>query len=57
MGVLQRSNTESEVSKVLATVIPDTARKTLHDEITKAIEKFTKVYTDAWKGYNGLSAQ
>lgn len=35
----------------------DTARETLHAQITKAVEKFTKVYTDAWKGYNGLSAQ
>jgi len=41
IGVFQRSNTECEVSEVLATVIPDTARKRPQAEITKAVEKFT----------------
>lgn len=57
MGILQRSDTESEVSRVLASIIPDTTRTTLHAEIVNAVEKFTAVYTDAWKGYNGLSTE
>ncbi|MCE5322245.1 IS1595 family transposase [bacterium] len=57
MGVLQRSDTESEVSRVLANIIPNVSGNTLRAEITKAVEKFTRVYTDAWKGYNGLSTE
>jgi len=56
MGVLERG-THPRKSKVRAAVIKNTSRLVLHNEIRTAVEQFATVYTDAWRGYNGLSAE
>ena len=55
MDVLERS--EEEVSQVRAKVIQDTSKKTLHAEIRREVSAFSELYTDAWKGYRGLSPE
>lgn len=49
MGILER---EGEVK---ATVIPDTTKETLHNEVRKNVEKGTKLFTDSFPAYEGLS--
>lgn len=44
-------------SKVLASVIANTQKQTLHAIIHKHVEKGSNVYTDAWKSYDGLSPE
>ena len=55
MGVLERS--EEEVSQVRAKVIAERTQETLHAEIKKDVAAFSELYTDAWKGYRGLSPE
>ena len=57
MGMLQREDAETTVSKVLANIIPDASKDTLRKQITTAVDKFTQLYTDAWAGYQGMSAE
>ena len=57
MGVLERAEDEEAKSQVRAKVIQDTSKKTLHAEIRKEVSAFSELYTDAWKGYRGLSAE
>jgi transposase-like protein len=57
MGILERVEDEEAKSKVRAKVIQDTSKKTLHAEIKKEVTAFSKLYTDAWKGYRGLSPE
>lgn len=57
MGILERAEDEEAKSKVRAKVIHDTGKKTLHAEIKKEVTAFSELYTDAWKGYRGLSAE
>ncbi len=63
MGVLERVEEvypKAEVpakSKVRAKVVQDTSRKTLHAEIRKEVSAFSELYTDAWKGYRGLTPE
>jgi len=63
MGVLERAeeaDPKAEVpvkSKVRAKVIQDTSKKTLHAEIRKEVSAFSELYTDAWKGYRGLTPE
>jgi len=52
MGVLDRA---TETTQVRAKVIQDTSKKTLRAEIRKEVSAFSELYTDAWKGYRGLS--
>jgi transposase-like protein len=54
MGVLERSD-GIKPSKVTASIIPTAPRPNLHGEIRRSVQEFATVYTDAWRGYNGLS--
>jgi len=56
MGMLERS-TPNKKSTVRAMMVPDVKRVTLHAEIVKNIKPMAEVYTDAWRGYIGLSEQ
>jgi hypothetical protein len=57
MGLIERSEVENGTSRVKAKVIPVSSAKHLQGEIKTSVEQFSKVYTDAWKGYRGLSPQ
>ena len=57
LGVLERAEDEEAKSKVRAKVIQNRAEKTLQAEIKKEVTAFSELYTDAWKGYRGLSAE
>jgi transposase-like protein len=57
MGVLERAEDEEAKSKVRAKVIQNTDKKTLHAEIKKEVTAFSELYTDAWKGYRGLTPE
>ena len=54
LGVLERSE---EVSQVRAKVVQNRAENTLRAEIKKEVSAFSQLYTDAWKGYRGLSPE
>ncbi len=56
MGVLERGD-ESRKSQVRAAIIANTKSATLEAEIKQTVEEFATVYTDAWRGYRGLSAE
>jgi transposase-like protein len=56
MGVLERG-AESRKSKVRATIIAGASHATLSREIRDTVEQFATIYTDAWRGYHGLSAE
>jgi transposase-like protein len=53
MGLLER-HSGKKPSQVLAKVLPDTRRATLHDVIHKNVEPGSHVYTDAWQAYRRL---
>jgi len=58
MGILERNEKPAKhepKSRVRAKVIQDTTKATLQGEIKANVEQFAEVYTDAWRGYNGLS--
>lgn len=55
MGVLRRGD-GSASSKVKARHVPDTTRETLHAEIKAAIDPGSRLFTDAHRGYAGLSS-
>jgi len=57
LGVLERAEDEEAKSQVRAKVIQDRAEKTLKAEIKKEVTAFSELYTDAWKGYRGLSPE
>ena len=57
MGLIERSEVDNGTSRVKAEVIPVASAKHLHSEIRSSVTEFSKVYTDAWKGYHGLSAE
>ncbi|HLK55931.1 MAG TPA: IS1595 family transposase, partial [Chthonomonadaceae bacterium] len=42
--------------EVRTMVVPNTTAETLQSQIVKNVEAGSKVYTDTWKGYNGMSA-
>jgi len=52
MGMLDRDS-----RTVRTKIIPNVKREALQSEILDQVVTGTKVYTDAWKGYNGLAAQ
>jgi transposase-like protein len=54
MGILERSS-ENGASRVKARVVPNTRRDTLQPEIREHVEPGSKLYTDAWIAYRGLS--
>jgi len=54
MGVLERGEGAAK-SQVRANVVKDTSKATLHAQIKKEVAEFADLYTDAWRGYNGLS--
>lgn len=49
-GALERKG------RVLAKVIQNTKKKTLHNEIKEKVEKGSNLFTDEWKSYRGLDA-
>jgi transposase-like protein len=53
MGVLERSATKHG-SQVRAEVIPANDKANLSAVLRAEVSEFATVYTDAWKGYNGL---
>lgn len=55
LGVLERN--EDEVSQVRAKVIAERTQETLYAEIKKDVAAFSELYTDAWRGYRGLSPE
>ncbi len=55
LGVLQRAKCEKDVSQIRVKVIPDTTQETLHAEIKSNVTLGAEVFTDAHRGYNGLS--
>ena len=65
MGILDRNVTEIEGgkkkvkrhSKAIASVIPNTQSETLHTVIYSNVAKGSEVFTDAHRGYSGLSAE
>ncbi len=63
LGVLERAeevaaeDKDAPKSQVRAKVIQDRAEKTLKAEIKKEVTAFSELYTDAWKGYRGLSPE
>jgi transposase-like protein len=50
MGMLDR-----KLRQVRATVIPNTKRETLQEQILHEVFPGSKIYTDEWTGYQGLS--
>jgi transposase-like protein len=54
MGILERKG-KRKTSRVRARVMPNTQRETLHREIRDAVELGSRVNTDAWAAYRGLS--
>lgn len=54
MGLLERGG-EEKASQVWTTVIPDNSKASLHGQIRAQVEAGTELFTDAWKGYNGLA--
>ncbi|HEY1501239.1 MAG TPA: IS1595 family transposase [Acidobacteriaceae bacterium] len=50
MGMLDR-----ESRQVRAKVVPNVKRETLQNEILNQIEHGSKVYTDGWQGYDGMT--
>lgn len=51
MGLLERKG------NVRAKVIEKTDRQTLHGEIKDNVEKGATIYSDEWRGYNGLESE
>jgi transposase-like protein len=56
MGVLDRGDA-SRKSQVKAEIIRNTTRATLQTEIRETVHQFATLYTDAYVGYQGLSAE
>jgi transposase-like protein len=54
LGILKRKNTKGG-SKVIAKVIPNVRAETLQPEVRAAVEPGSRLYTDAWASYRGLS--
>lgn len=50
MGLLERKG------RVLAKVIENTDRETLHTEVKNNVEKGTNLFTDEWRSYGGLDS-
>jgi len=50
-GMLDR-----ESRQVRAKVVPNVNRETLQNEILDHVEKWSKLYTDGWQGYDGLDS-
>ncbi len=56
MGLLERAG-EGEASQVRAAVVPDNASRSLHGEVRAHVEAGSALFTDAWRGYNGLAPE
>lgn len=56
MGVLEREGQEKP-SQVRAKVVPDTSKQTLQTEVRRNVLPGSDVYSDAWRGYSGLSPE
>ncbi|MBI4725416.1 MAG: IS1595 family transposase [Rhodomicrobium sp.] len=56
MGIIRRK-TAASCSKVKATVVKDASQQSLQTVLTKSIEPGSHLFTDAWQGYRGLSAE
>jgi transposase-like protein len=52
MGMLDRNSRQ-----VRAKVVPNVKRETLQNEILNQIERGSKIYTDSWPAYDGLTAE
>ncbi len=53
VGLLERGQ-GTRKSRVQATVIPNTQRTTLHQEVQQRVEPGSEVHTDEYSGYRGL---
>ncbi len=53
IGLLERR--DEKVSQVWTAVIPDNSKASLHGQIRAQVEAGAELFTDAWKGYNGLA--
>ncbi len=53
MGLLERG-TDTRKSRVQATVLPNTRRTSLHQEVRQRVEPGSEVHTDEYVGYRGL---
>ncbi|HLA12502.1 MAG TPA: IS1595 family transposase [Pyrinomonadaceae bacterium] len=51
MGMLERHG------EVIAKVVPNTDRASLHKEIRNNIEQGSELFTDAWRAYQGLDGE
>ncbi len=54
MGILDRGDANKK-SRIKAHVVHDTSHNTLSGKINESVKEFATIYTDAWKGYKGLS--
>lgn len=54
MGILRRKGPKGG-SKVKAAVIPNVTKDTLHGHVRSTVAPGSKLYTDAWVGYRGLT--
>jgi transposase-like protein len=54
MGILERKG-RYETSRVHARVLQNVQRATLHDEVRSTVTLGSRLYTDAWVGYGGLT--
>lgn len=57
LGALERAKTERDISRVRVQVVQDTTRETLHGFIKGNVQTGAEVFTDAHRGYKGLSEQ
>ena len=48
---------KNEPKKTLFFVLPDRSKETLHRFIEDNVEPGSTIYTDEWRGYNGLNAK
>ena len=55
MGILERKGNRLS-SRIRARLLKNVQKATLHEEIRSAVKPGSRLYTDAWVGYHGLSA-
>lgn len=56
MGILERKGRHA-TSRVRARVLQNVQRATLHKEVRSTVTPGSRLYTDAWVGYGGLSGE
>jgi transposase-like protein len=56
MGLLER-HSEKGKSKVRTSIVPNTGQRSIHEVIHKNVEPESKLYTDAFQSYRGLTPE